>query len=86
MSAHIDQVERRAFSRSNRWLDVSRTYLNARPIWNDSVEFLNFRIGYRDATDRPIDETMRAADPPKTVMNSVDHDVAAGIITPCLRP
>jgi hypothetical protein len=86
MSAHIDQVERRGFSRSNRWLDVSRTYLNARPIWDDPVEFLNFRIGYGDATDRPIDETMRATDPPKTVMNSVDHNVAAGIITLCLCP
>jgi hypothetical protein len=55
-------------------------YLNARPVWNDSVEFLNFWIGHRNAADRPVDETMRATNPPKTVMNSLDHNIAAGII------
>ena len=50
--------------RSNRKLEVSRTYLNARAVRDYSVDLLNFRIRQGNATNRPVNEAMGAPDPP----------------------
>ena len=77
----LGSLKTRPRDRSNRLLDVSRAKVNARAIWNDSVEFFNFRIGDGDATNRPVHNTVCATDPTETVVNSVNHYFTARIVS-----
>jgi len=50
-----------------------------RSVRRDAVKLFNLFVGQRDASRRPIVQPMECADPAATVLNSMDHDVEAGI-------
>src|SRR5882724_8385851 len=62
----------RGFERAFRPL---RPNLNRRSVGRDTPEFLDFLVGDRDATQSPIFPTMKCANPPASVLNSVNHNV-----------
>jgi len=58
------------------WLDCDRC-----AIWHDANYLVNLAIRHRDASVGPIDGSVHTADPPESVLHSVNHDEASGIDT-----
>jgi len=58
-------------------LEVSRPNLNHRADWHHLPHFIDFVIGDGDTAVCPIEGSVQAADPPQTVLDAVDFDVAS---------
>src|SRR5215218_11236057 len=77
-NAEIPKIQRRMSNTATRPRGASRPNVDCRAVRCNAPEFLDLFVGNCDATGGPIFPAMKRANPPATILKSVNHDVRTG--------